>query len=223
MKLRFLGNCGVYAYTPECGVLIDAPNGLHTVFDAVPELTMAQIAASEPPYDVLRAVCFTHKHSDHYDKKRLKSLLEQRPDLATFVPNGQTPQQGSEPFPGGCIRYFTAAHSGAEFAGVFHRVLLITIGSETLYVTGDADRTNPIHAEILQNEHPIAVFNPNFVSHEAGRALLPLCKKVFIYHMPELSEDTLGIARKCRTSFVRYADELKNVTLIEHYPTEVEA
>ena len=61
MKLIFLGNCAVYARQGDCGVLIDAPNGLHTTFDGMSESLFAQIAASEPPYDVLSAACFTHK------------------------------------------------------------------------------------------------------------------------------------------------------------------
>ncbi|MBQ7256040.1 MAG: hypothetical protein IJS31_07360 [Oscillospiraceae bacterium] len=223
MKLIFLGNCAVYARQGDCGVLIDAPNGLHTTFDGMSESLFAQIAASEPPYDVLNAACFTHKHSDHYDKKRLKTLLAQRGDFPVFAPNGATPENGEFPFLGGRLQYFSIRHSGEDFGEVYHRVLLLTIGDQTIYVTGDADWSNPLHTEIISTYKPYAaIWNPNFVSRDEGRALLSLCARNFIYHMPVESTVHIGIARKAYRMFERYPEQLRNVRLIDTYPTEVE-
>ena len=223
MKLIFLGNCAVYARQGDCGVLIDAPNGLHTTFDGMPEELFEQIAASEPPYDVLSAACFTHKHSDHYDKKRLKTLLAQRGDFPVFAPNGATPENGEFPFPGGRLQYFSIRHSGEDFEEVYHRVLLLTIGDQTIYVTGDADWSDPLHAEIINTYKPCAaIWNPNFVSRDEGRALLSLCARNFIYHMPVESTVHIGIARKAYRMFERYPEQLRNVRLIDAYPTEIE-
>lgn len=222
MTLTFLGNCAVSIFDDCGGVLIDAPNGRHTMFDAVPERLAEEIAASAPPYDRLLGLLFTHRHSDHYDRKRLAAIRLSRPELACFDVSGATPPSGTIALGGVTVRFETVAHSGAEFHDVFHRVLLVRFGDKSVYITGDADWTSPLHAAILREERPTAaIWNPNFVSHPEGRALLPLCANNFIYHIPVGVPDSLGIAGKCRRSFERYAPELANVTQIDRYPFTV--
>ena len=223
MTLIFLGNAGVYLSGGSDGILVDAPNGRYTVFDPVADVLMEPIAAGHPPYDTLRGLCFTHQHSDHYNRKRVRELLERRPDLAVFVPNGATPETGEVAMGNAVVRYFTAPHSGAELRGTIHRVLLATVGGKTVYLSGDADWMDPIHKRILGTYRPdAAVWNGNYVSHEEGRRLLALCPKNFICHLPVLVEDKFGIGKKCQTSLERYAEELKTVTPVWTYPTEAE-
>ena len=223
MQLTFLGNCGVAIFDERCGVLIDAPNGLHTVFDAVPESVTDAVSAAQPPYDRLRGILFTHRHSDHYNKKRLSAICERRPELSVLDVSGATPQRGTVTMGEIAVSYETVPHSGEEFRDVFHRVLLIRMPEGAVYVTGDADWTSPLHGQILLREKPVAaIWNPNYVSHPEGRALLRLCPHNFVYHMPVESADVLGIGAKCRRSFERYANELAGVTLIDRYPTTCE-
>lgn len=223
MTLIFLGNAGVYLAGGGDGILVDAPNGRYTVFDPVTDDLMEPIAAGQPPYDCLRGLCFTHQHSDHYNRKRVRELLERRPDLTVFVPNGATPETGQIAMGNAEIRYFSAPHSGAELRGAYHRVLLASAGGKTVYLSGDADWSDPIHEKILTEYRPdAAVWNGNYVSHAEGRRLLALCPKNFLCHLPVLVEDKFGIGKKSRSSFDRYPEELANVTPVLAYPMEAE-
>lgn len=223
LNCTFLANCGLYLETETEGLLVDAPNGLHSPFDGVSEAEGLRMISGEPPYDKLIGMLFTHKHSDHFDRKRARAVQENKPSCLLFAPGGDTPEQGE--LQAGCahIHYFTVPHSGLEFTNTVHRVFVIEMAGKTVYVTGDADWQSDLHKEILSTYRPdVCFFNPNYVSHDAGREVLKHTKKSFIYHMPFRSEDTYGIARKCRSSFDRYGSELVNAELIERYPITVE-
>ena len=224
MELRctFLANCGVLVEAGEDSLLIDAPNCEHTLFDGCPQEEVEKMAAAEAPYGGLCGLFFTHRHSDHYDRKRVRQITDSRPELTVFSPNGMTPAAGTVQAGPFFVRYASIPHSGEEFAGVFHRVLIVTIGGKTLYFTGDADWDAQAHFSALDAAAPDAIFcNPNLLSHPDGRELLRRCGKAFVCHLPEKADDALGIGRKARTCLRRYGDELPRMTLIEHYPTTV--
>ena len=74
MQCFFLANSGLLLRLPDASLAVDAPNGLHTLFDPFPEEALERMAAGEAPYEHLKGFLFTHRHSDHYDKKRLRSV-----------------------------------------------------------------------------------------------------------------------------------------------------
>lgn len=200
MECLFLANCGLLLRTEDASLAVDTPNGLRTIFDGLSEEMHGKMASGEAPFEHLRGFLFTHRHSDHYDKKRLNSVLERRSELTVFSASGSVAETGElwiDPFH---IRYFTVSHSGAEFAEVYHRVFLIEAEGKTVYVTGDADWLPERHLEILRDVRPdLAVWNPNVFTHPESRILLKLAKCSVINHLPLFSEDALGIGRKCKT------------------------
>lgn len=223
LRCTFLANCGLHLEYAGESLLIDAPNGLRTAFDGVPFEEGERIIAGLPPYHELRGLLFTHKHSDHYDRSRVRAAAASRPNLTVFAPNGITSISGS--FDVGIFRvfYFSVPHSGEEFANVFHRVLLVQAGSHRLYITGDAQWDDDLHRTILCDYKVNAAFwNPNFVNHEQGRELLQLVPQNYIYHMPVTAEDVFGIGRKARSTFAKFTENLKNTKLIDIYPTCIE-
>lgn len=223
LKCTFLANCALYLETETEGLLLDAPNGLRSPFDGVSEEEGLRMINGEMPYDKLVGMVFTHKHSDHFDRRRARAILEKNPAAVLFAPGGGTAEQGEFLAGSAKIRYFAVPHSGQEFSNTVHRVFVIAMGGKTLYVTGDADWEADLHKEILHTYRPdVCFFNPNYVSHETGREVVQRSAKSFIYHMPFQSEDTYGIARKCRSSFDRYGMELQNAELITRYPITVE-
>lgn len=216
MQCFFLANSGLLLRLPDASLAVDAPNGLHTLFDPFPEEALERMAAGEPPFEHLKGFLFTHRHSDHYDKKRLRSVLERRQDLTAFSPSGATPEQGEFEISPFRIRYDTVPHSGAEFANVFHRVYRIEAAGKTVYVTGDADWSPERHLAVLGGCKPdLAVWNSNVLTHENSRELLSIPAKNLIVHLPLHSEDALGVGRKCRSVWSRVGAEKPNVTLAE--------
>lgn len=222
MRCTFLANCGLLLESDDHSILVDAPNGLHTAFDGVSDAEFEKMLHGMPPYDGLCAMFFTHRHLDHYDKKRVRQLSQTRPDVAAYAPNGLTPLEGQVQAGDFTVRYFTIGHSGEEFSDVSHRVLLVEVEGKRLYITGDA-MWNELHLPILQQYSPnAAVWNPNFLTHEEGRALLGSVPRNFIYHLPVFGADVFGFGRKCETSFEKYQEFLPPTTLIKSYPISLE-
>ena len=223
LKAIFLGNSGCCLFNGKTAILLDAPNRLHTVFDAVSESEMDEILQKEPPFDCLRAVLFSHRHSDHYDKKRLQSLLAVYPDLQVFSPSGATAPSGKMIVGGIGIEYTSVAHSGAEFADVPHVVYWIDMGDQSVYFTGDALWDKQIHLDIWNGRTPdIGIWNPNFMNHPEGRELMRMCKTNILCHLPIFSDDVLGIGRKAKTSVERYGSEIPDLVCVKEYPLAVE-
>lgn len=222
MRCTFLANCGVLIEHAGESVLVDAPNGLHTLFDGVPAEEHQKMVDAARPYEGLRALFFTHMHADHYDKKRTREITQARADVISYVTNGATPKEGKIDIGTFCVRYFDIPHSGIEFMDVPHRTLLVEAGGKRIYITGDARWDSPFHSEILKAFSPDAAFwNPNYLSHEEGRTLMRLVGRNFLYHMPVIAGDTFGVGRKCRHDFKRYSDILP-ITLVDAYPTTIE-
>ena len=212
MRCLFLANCGILLQTENASLAVDTPNGAHTLFDGLPEEVLKQMAAGEAPFEHLRGFLFTHRHSDHYDKKRLHNVLVRRPELTSLSPSGVTPESGEfvwDPFR---VRYCTIPHSGVEFSSVSHRVYLISADGKTVYVTGDADWSPERHLAALDGCKPdLAVWNSNVFTHEESRKLLERSAKNVINHLPLFSDDTLGVGRKCASVRTRIGSEYPNV------------
>lgn len=217
-----LANCGLHLEYAGDSLLVDAPNGQRTAFDGVSSEEGNRMISGLPPYQNLRGLIFTHKHSDHYDRSRVRAAAAARPDLVVFAPNGLTSECGTVQAGAFSVDYYSIPHSGEEFADVVHRVFLIRAGKHRIYVTGDADWEHEAHGEIIRTTAPTAAFwNPNYVSHESARALLGQISQNFIYHLPVNAEDIFGFGRKCRSSYARHSSELIGTRLIEAYPTKL--
>ena len=200
MECLFLANADLLLRTANASLAIDTPNGLRTLFDGLDDGVLEKMAAAEAPFEHLRGFLFTHRHSDHYDKKRLNGVLNRREGLEVFSASGAAADMGEFSVGPFFIRYFNIPHSGAEFADVFHRVFLIEAEGKTIYVTGDADWTSERHLAILGEKEPdLAVWNPNVFTHPESRVLLRHAKRTVINHLPLFSDDALGIGRKCRS------------------------
>lgn len=223
LRLVFLGNCGCFLSDGTAGLLLDAPNGLHTLFDSVSEELMDDLADGRAPLDGLCGVMFTHRHNDHYDKHRLKTLCERRGDIQVFDTNGATPLNGLVQMGPFSVQYASIAHSGNEFATVPHRVFWITIHGKSVYFTGDAWWQKEHHEPVWRGRTPtVGIWNPNFINHPEGRQLMQCCQHNVICHIPVSAQDVFGIGAKCEHSVQRFQDELPDLTCVRAYPTIVE-
>ena len=218
MQITFLANCGILLQAEHDSILVDAPNSLHTSFDGLPEEEFQKIVLAQSPYDSLKAMFFTHRHNDHYDKKRARCIMQTRQDVESYSPNGVTPKEGTVKAGEFTVHYFLAPHSGEEFSQVPHCVLLVEAKGKRIYITGDADWNAKTHGRILRDFSPhVAVWNPNYMTHPKGRALLAKVPQNFIYHLPLQTEDVFGFARKCRKDYGTFGKELP-VTLVDYVP-----
>ena len=223
LKCTFLGNCGLLLETESDAVLVDCPNGIHRAYDRLSEDEFARMRSGFSPYDKLKGLLFTHLHDDHYDKLRVVELVEQDDSLLLFAPDEATPNSGVLRVGGFLVRYFKVFHSGENLRDVPHWVLVVEADGKRVFITGDSEWTEQILTDLAITFHPdCGIFNPNFVSHDEGRRLMALIPKNYIYHYPVNREDLYGIARKCRSRFIKHAEELRNVTLVDWLPFTAE-
>ena len=223
LKAVFLGNSGCCITDGQTAVLLDAPNGLYSVFDAVSESEMTEIMQRKPPFDCIRAVLFSHRHSDHYNKKRLQMLLESHPDLQVFYPNGSTAPSGTLSVGGARVEYAAVPHSGVEFSDVPHVVYWIDMNGTCVYFSGDATWDKQKHQSIWKGRVPdVGIWNPNFINHEEGRALMQQCKTNILCHLPNRSEDVLGIGKKAQSSILKFGGTIPNLICVTEYPMTID-
>ena len=219
LQCTVLANCGLLLSCEGGSLLVDAPNHPHSGFDCVSDSETELMAQELSPYNHLCGAIFTHRHPDHYSRTRLDILLHGRSDFAVFTPNGSSQEKGRLSLGPFLVRYFTASHSGEEYADVPHCVFLVECGTSRLYITGDADWKDPIHERVISSFHPtVGFWNPNYLFHEDGRALLKQLPKNVIYHLPVSAPDRFGIGRKCNTDYQRYRDELPGTVLSGQIP-----
>ena len=92
-------------------------------------------------------------------------------------------------------------------------------------MTADAQIDTERHRASLHGRRADAAFwNGQYLSHpETRELLLEAAVKNYIYHIPVDEKDVCGIRRKCERSMARFGAELPNVSLLEQYPSSLEA
>ena len=218
MKITLICNCGLLFQSGQDAILIDGINRESLDFKVLPDAEYQKMLTGQPPYEVLPELFFSHRHSDHMDRKKVRALLEARGTSQIAAPAEGTRQAGcftvtSVPFA------HTPIPTGGEKA---HYVLLVEAEGKLVYVAADADIDAEKHRRILNGRVADAAFwNGQYLSYPETRKLLrESAKKNYIYHNPE-GEDS-GIVRKCLRNLERYPDETQTCTVLNQYPTVIE-
>ena len=218
MKITLLCNCGLLMESGTDQILIDGINRESMDFYVLPTDEYEKMRTAQPPYEVLPALFFTHRHSDHMDTRRVKALLQERGITETAAPAPGVRQVGcftvtSVPFP------HTPIPVGGE---KLHCVLLVEAEGKLVYVAADAAPDVKRHREILAGRVADAAFwNGQYLSYPETRELMQeYSKRNYIYHNPVGEEN--GIVRKCRLNLARFPEETRNVVILNRYPTVIE-
>lgn len=113
-------------------------------------------------------------------------------------------------------------HTPCGYTWAKHYVLLLSAGGSTVYLAADAELNPDAHRAFLAGRHiDYGFFNAIYLSHHETRRLMnEAVEKTYIYHLPESMED--GIYRKAVRNFARFPDELKEITLLDRYPLDLD-
>lgn len=134
ITVRYIGNCGLHITDGISDVYIDFPykSGAHNYLEY-----------DESEIDSLKEnsfYFFTHRHSDHYSKKLLKSAVKTKKGKA-FGPWNISEMKGlSEVISDFEIKTFKTKH---RFS-LNHYSLLITWHSKKIFISGDAESAETI-------------------------------------------------------------------------------
>lgn len=225
MRITLVSSCGLILEQDGQTLLIDALNKQFRCYYGLPPEVFAKMLAGEPPYDAVCGVLFTHAHPDHYSASRAEQLRAAC-GAPVFLPQPNTPERlmmQLGPFTVECSRFPHIPVPGMAEAP--HAVYWISAAGKSIYVTADAQIDTERHRAILHGRRADAAFwNGQYLSHpETRELLLEAAVKNYIYHIPVDEKDVCGIRRKCERSMARFGAELPDVSLLEQYPSSLEA
>lgn len=171
IKIKFIGNCGLYMTDGSTNFYIDFPykSGAHNYM----EYDKSEIDSIKDNAIFI----FTHRHSDHYCNKILKKLSGQKFDPYRI----EELEKLSETLPDFDIKAFKTEHKvfGISFK---HYSYLITWHHRKIFISGDTE-----NAETLAMQKDIDwAFIPSWLvsdAQEKGIKLGPISKMYAIYHI----------------------------------------
>lgn len=222
MKLRLLCNAGLAIEYHENTLFVDLPNGEYHPFSTLQDETWEAICAKRKPYENVAGFFFTHCHLDHYDKKRLDVYLERYHDTPYFAPTNESLcgelQMGEFK-----IEYYRIDHAPIPHSPP-HIVSMITVGEKMIYISADAELNVSKHRFFINNRRAdVAFWTPMYMSRADTRKLMEeTAQQNYIYHMPSRT-DGPEIWKKSENNLMRYPEELNTVTVLEPYPTVIDA
>lgn len=131
IKIRFIGNCGLYMTDGQTNFYIDFPykSGAHNYM----EYDKSEIDSIKENSIFI----FTHKHSDHYSEKLLKKLTGQKFDPS----NVEKLETLNKSVPDFNIKAFRTTHKvfGISFK---HYSYLISWHGKNIYISGDTENAD---------------------------------------------------------------------------------
>ena len=218
MKITLLCNAGLAIEAGGEILLVDLPNDSVEPFYMLPEQIWQEICSGTGKYQHICGFYFTHDHADHLDRGRLQQYRGRAP---VFVPEDDT-RHGRMEWGRFAIEYQNVPHAPIPQPPA-HVVTLICTEGKSIYLAADAALNWKEHDDFLRGRRAdIGIWNSMYLSRPETRALMERsAAKNYIYHMP-LKPDEYGIWKKCERNFERYPDELKSVTVLDRYPSEIE-
>lgn len=203
LKIFHTVNSGLFLFDGENGLLIDAIYSEKCDFSPMPKEIIQQLLSQEGPLAQANGVLFTHFHSDHFDAELLQSFLRVRPTLQIYGPGLQKgishvcsvpPDTFLISMAGSSILAKNTIHDGSGLRNAPHQSYLIQMGSENVFIAGDADlKQSEANTFLPYLEAPVkAVFcNPFQLFSPQGIAFFRLLapQQVYLYHLPFESDD----------------------------------
>jgi len=232
MDIMFLKNCGLLLSGAHSRIVIDGFNGRSDCFDCLSDEEFADFYEGKERFDNVRALIFTHKHSDHFDERRVGKYMEKYRDCSLITPEnitvgtGVRGVAGASGDPGDVFRFtlddfeislMDTGHSGQEYADVLHCSILIKMCGKTVYVAGDSDYARKgIPTELKNESVDIAFFNPFYLSTPGGRRqMTEINSKInYIYHLPIDTDDVYGLKRLAQRNAERYEGTLPALSFL---------
>ena len=223
MRIMLLCNAGLAIECENEILLVDALNVTEQPFAGISDELWERILNRKPPFDRVCGLYFTHLHPDHCDMRKVKQYQSKWPDIPCWLPD-ETTQHGTLHFGSFAVEYGRVSHAPMDEPLPDHVVTWIAAGERRVYIAADAALEPKSHKVFLyERTADVAFWNSMYLSRPETRELLSRTSaRNYIYHMPETNPDGYGIWKKCNNNLQRYADEMKSVRVLKHYPTVIE-
>lgn len=224
MEIKLLCNAGLAITYEGKTLLVDIPNQAFSPFAALPPLQWQMIMNRTGEFGMVCGLFITHNHPDHCDMERVRAYRSRWNEVNVFVPDDSTPQMGTVVMGPFVISYRRMDHAPMDVPTPPHVVAWVRAGDKTVYIAADAKLDLEEHRRFLKGRVANGAFwNAMYLSRPETRLLLrEAAQKNFVYHMPEVEPDSIGIWKKCRNNLSRYENELQGVTVLDCYPYIIE-
>lgn len=224
LTAALLCNTGLFLTYGSSSILIDALNSSIQSFQAIPSDTAGRIIRGQPPFTQVDGIFYSHLHPDHYDQHANQAFLRRHTGSPAFFPTAETADHGILRAGAFTVEFQYMEHVPCGYPWAKHYVFLISAGGVSVYLTADADPAPDRHLAFLNGRRAdYGFWNSIYLSYPQTRRLLKqAAAKTYIYHMPDPEHDTSGICRKAARNLERYPEELRDVTVLTHYPASLE-
>lgn len=214
VSIYYLSNAGLYIDSGTTGILIDGLYSDYEGLDSMPTEIEEKIMHREPPFENLRILLFTHRHTDHFCREKMEHFRELYPDSVTYCPEYDSDIDLSA-FPEIHLERIASKHL-LNRGGVLlpHDTFILTVCQEVIFISGDADpvKLNRTMTEELKEKlkgHIDYLFcHPFFTAFTPGRRFFRELNpdRCYIYHMPILAEDVLHYHETLRRGLEKLED-----------------
>ena len=170
IQIEFIGNCGLYMTDGNTNIYTDFP--YKSAAHGYMEFDHSELDSIEPNSIFI----FTHKHSDHYSKKNLKKVLQNKSGQ-TFGPwNISKLQTLSDSINDFRIEAFKTKH---KFS-LRHYSYLITWHNKRIFLSGDTEDASKL--AVIKNID--WAFTPYWILLDAKEREIEIDAKMFgLYHL----------------------------------------
>lgn len=186
-------------------------------FSAVSQKVYQQLL-NDPTFAEPAYICATHCHPDHYsgamvgEAKRLwkntQLCLPEQEFADQILISGETFVVKKDNL---TLEFIRLPHEGAQYAGVKHYGILLSIDGKNILIAGDCETASPILAKAVGDRQiDLAILNFPWVTLSKGRAFVTEAlkpKHILLCHLPFAEDDVGGF----RASARRNARLLENV------------
>ena len=213
MRIKCVGNAGVIIETGKTCVAIDC--FCKDEFGMYPDLSGEDRDAlfEMTEQGVLKALIFTHEHSDHFLAKDVQVACKKNQNLKVVAGEKVIELLYKERIPAEQlveirppksiaegdleITFLKTLHDGQQYAGIENLTLLINIGRKTLVVTGDAQPSKELFLEIGKWSKTVDLLIAPFPYVGLGSARREMVKQLEIKaiiatHEPRPEKDEQG-------------------------------
>lgn len=203
VRLTLSANAGVSLEIGGYKVLVDTYHeAAESGFSALSPVLAQRVLNSDRFLDP-DCICYTHCHGDHYSRRLTALAREHWPKAKLLLPEAEFADQitvSGNRFSWRkgdlVLRFIKLPHEGAQYAGVKHYGLIVSIPGFRVLLSGDCAVAAPELAGALEGERiDLAVMDFPWASLKKGKQFLETVIRpghLLLYHLPFAEDDLNG-------------------------------
>lgn len=209
MKITFLCASALLIEAYNQKILVDGLIANGNIIEDMQKETEDAIIEQRGIFSDLDYLLITHKHEDHYDKKKVDEFIKNNPQTAVISPDSNLQPSNIDIIKGNHIEK-------GKFP-IAHNSYLIQLEEGTILICGDADIDYDwFNSRFSDIDIKYLFVNPLYISSTPARKIIDLLSadKTFVYHIPPEENDQYGYRYLAQKSLSSLSED-SNVYLLD--------